>query len=227
MPFPRTQTEINAILQLWKERVVIYAATFGLSSSQIIQLNVDAVVYNHLLTAKSYLNEDVSEFFTYLDNITVGDPNLPASPYPTITLYALPDFEGEIRPGIVIRNTELYNFFKKHPNRTAEILADLGITESSSSSISLDLLKPSISGTAMPDDKVALTFNKQGQSAVRFQMRRGGDWTTSGDPTSSPFIDATKSLDDKPEKREYRSIYLVKNQPVGQYSDIITIYTTP
>jgi len=30
-----------------------------------------------------------------------------------------------------------------------------------------------------------------------------------------------------PEKREYRAIYLIKNQPVGQYSDIITVYTTP
>lgn len=214
-------------MQLWKERVSLYAAIFGLSSSQLTQLNVDAIVYNHLMTAKSYLNEDVSEFFTYLENITVGDPNLPASPYPTITLLALPDFEGEIKPGIVVRNTELYNFFKKHPNRTAEILADLGITETTGSSISLDLLKPSISGTAMPDDKVSLTFNKQGQSAVRFQMRRGGDWATVGDPNSSPFIETTASIDGKPEKREYRAIYLVKNQPVGQYSDIITVYTTP
>ncbi|HMS43547.1 MAG TPA: hypothetical protein PKE69_25175 [Pyrinomonadaceae bacterium] len=227
MPFPRTQNEINAILQLWKERLPVHAAKFGLSADQIKQIIVDAIVYNHLLTAKSYLNEDVSEFFTYFDNITVGDQNIPASPYPIITLLAMPDFEGEIKPGIVIRNTELYNFFKKHPNRTAEVLADLGISESSGSSISPDLLKPAINGGAMPDDKVSLTFNKQGQSAVRFQMRRGGEWITVGDPTSNPFIDTTASVDGKPEKREYRAIYLVKNQPIGQYSDIITIYTTP
>lgn len=228
MPFPRTQNEINAILQLWKERLPLYAVQFGLSAGQITQINVDAIVYNHLLTAKSYLNEDVSEFFTYFDNITGGDPNIPASPYPVITLLAMPDFEGDIKPGIVVRNTELYNYFKKHPNRTAESLADIGISESTAGSISPDLLKPAINGAAMPDDKVSLTFNKQGQTAIRFQMRRGGgDWTTVGDPTTSPFLDTTASVDGKPEKREYRAIYLLKNQPVGQYSDIITVYTTP
>jgi hypothetical protein len=35
------------------------------------------------------------------------------------------------------------------------------------------------------------------------------------------------SPDGKPEKRRYRAVYLAKNKPVGQYSDIVTIVTTP
>ncbi|HEX8248617.1 MAG TPA: hypothetical protein VF599_10625 [Pyrinomonadaceae bacterium] len=40
-------------------------------------------------------------------------------------------------------------------------------------------------------------------------------------------VDETSSPDGKPEKRRYRAVYLAKNQPVGQYSDIVAIVTTP
>jgi len=69
---------------------------------------------------------------------------------------------------------------------------------------------------------------EQGQKAARIQMRRGGsDWTTSDDPTNSPFVDGTPSTGGNPEKREYRAIYLKDNKPFGQYSDIVTVFTTP
>lgn len=227
MAFPTIQADINAILQLWKNRIAAYETQYGLTTDQIRQISDDADVYSHLLNARSQLNEDVSEFSVYFTNITNGDRNLPAAAYPTVSIPPLPTLQLGVKPGIVSRNTEIYNYLKKHPNRTAESLADLGITETSVAPIAPETLKPSISGATLPDDKVSITFNKQRMASIRVQMRRGGEWINVGDPTTSPFIDATKSLDDKPEKREYRAIYLVKNQPVGQYSDIITIYTTP
>jgi hypothetical protein len=59
-------------------------------------------------------------------------------------------------------------------------------------------------------------------------MRRGSaDWLTVGDPTNTPFIDTTASLGNNPEKREYRSVYLLKNETIGQFSDIVSVVTTP
>jgi hypothetical protein len=73
-----------------------------------------------------------------------------------------------------------------------------------------------------------VSFNKQGQTAMRVQMRRGtADWTTVGDPTSSPFIDSTAIIGNNPEKRDYRGVYLLKNETIGQFSDIVSVVTTP
>jgi hypothetical protein len=59
-------------------------------------------------------------------------------------------------------------------------------------------------------------------------MRRGNvDWTNVGDPTSSPFIESTDGIGNNPEKREYRGIYLLKNETIGQFSDIVSVVTTP
>jgi len=89
-------------------------------------------------------------------------------------------------------------------------------------------LKPALKPQALIDDVVEIAFNKQGQTAIRFQRETGDDkWTNVGDATSSPFVDETPSPDGKPEKRRYRAVYLAKNQPVGQYSDIVTVVTTP
>ena len=192
------------------------------------QVKTDSVVFHHNIVCASLLEQDKAEFYAYKENCANGDPKGTSAPFPTISLPALPATDLPPKPGIIPRNTELYNFMKGHPNRTDEALADLGITTTPSASISPDNLKPNISGKALADDRVELTFNKQNQPAVRFQMRRGGgDWADVGDPTSSPFIDKTPSLDGKPEKREYRAIYIYKNDTVGQYSDIITVYTSP
>src|SRR5205085_9302172 len=132
------------------------------------------------------------------------------------------------KPGIEARNKEIYNYFKNHPNRTAESLDDMGITDAAKLEISPDELKPKGGAKALTDDRVELSFNKQGQKAIRWQLRRNGsDWGNPQDANQSPLIDETPSIDGKPEKREYRAIYLKGNKPFGQYSDILTVFTTP
>lgn len=228
MAFPKKQAAINTMLQLWKERLPEHAARYGLTSEQIKQQSDDSIMYNHLLTARSQLDEDTGEFSTYFENATEGNKDLLAADYPTVTLLPLPALQLPPKQGIIPRNQELYNFLKGHPNRTAESLADLGITDAPNNAAPPESKKPTLKGAPMTDDRVSITFNKQGMKAVRVQMRRDdGDFANVGDPTTSPFIDTTQSVDGKPEKREYRGIYLENNQPVGQYSDIITVYTTP
>ena len=228
MAFPKTEAEIDALLQIWSERIENHAERYGLTDEMIKQVKTDYLVFHHNIVCASLLEQDRAEFYAYKNNCTNGDVNGTSADFPVISLPAQPTLSVPAKPGIIPRNTELYNYFKGHPNRTEESLADLGITTAKRIPIPVDELKPNINGKAVADDRVELTFSKQGQSAVRFQMRRGGgEWIDVGDPTSSPFLDRTPSLDGKPEKREYRAIYLNKNEAVGQYSDIITVYTTP
>jgi hypothetical protein len=76
--------------------------------------------------------------------------------------------------------------------------------------------------------KVEIAFKKQGQAATRIQRETGDDkWTNAGEATTSPFVDETPSASGKPKKRRYRAVYPAKNQPAGQYSDIVMVVTTP
>jgi hypothetical protein len=229
MPFPKLQGAINDLLQLWSSKLTNYQTQFGLTKAQVYQQKDDATVFNHLLLARNALDEDVSEFSAYFKNVTTGDKKSNASAYPTVGLLPLPDLvTPEVKIGIIPRNEELYNFLKRHPNRTDEALADLGIAETPSASISPETLAPTLNGKALINDKVELTFNRQGQKACRIEMRRnGGDFAKVGDPSGATFIDETASVDGKPEKREYRGVYLKNNQSFGQFSPIITVYTTP
>lgn len=228
MAFPKTQTGVNALLQIWYVKMPDHQTRYTLTAAQLAQVLDDALVYQHLINTGSLLDEDVKEFYTYKKNIMEGDPNIEAGDYPKIEMPSLPALTNPPKAGIEKRNQELYNFLKAHPNRTAESLADLGIGEGEGDSISPDDLKPALKAQARIDDKIEIAFKKQGQSAIRIQRETGADkWTNAGDATSSPFIDETPSPDGKPEKRRYRAVYLSKNQPVGQYSDIVTIVTTP
>jgi len=228
MAFPKIEAEIDALLQIWFERLENHAERYGLITETVRQVKTDYLVFHHNIICASLLEQDNAEFYAYKNNCAKGDPKGTSADFPVFTLPPQPTLQVPAKPGIIPRNMELYNYLKNHPNRTDESLADLGITTTPSAPISPENKKAVISGKAVINDRVELAFNKQGMTAVRFQMRRGnGDWVTVGDPTSSPFIDTTPSIDGKPEKREYRAIYLVKNEPVGQYSDIITIYTTP
>ena len=178
--------------------------------------------------AGNQLEVDRDEFYEYKNNAYKGDVKANVADYPMVSLPALPAPLGDYKQGIEKRNAELYNFLKKHPNRTEESLTDLGIISTKKTPIPPEELKPKLSGSAQPDDKVELPFNKQGESKCRIQMRRdGGDWGTVGEPDHSPFVDETPSIGGNPERREYRGIYMRKNKPYGQYSDIVVIVTTP
>jgi hypothetical protein len=228
MAFPRPEAEVNALLQLWHERMPDHQTRYTLTAAQLAQILDDALVYQHMLNASNLLDEDVKEFYTYKKNIMEGDPNVEAGDYPKIELPSLPVLTNPPKAGIEKRSQELYNYLKAHPNRTAESLADLGISAGEGDSVSPEDLKPTLKPKAQIDDVIEIAFNKQAQSSIRIQRETAADkWTTVGEATSSPFVDETPSPDGKPEKRRYRAVYLAKNKPVGQYSDIVTIVTTP
>ena len=228
MPFPKTEEAADVLLQIWALKASNHQAQFGLTADQVTQIGEDSMFYSHLRLCRQIVDDESAEFSAYKTDMMEGDPNGTAAPYPTITLPDLPDSLNPPKPGIEKRNTELYNYFKNHPSRTDEALANLGILDAPKAPVSLTDLKPELVGQSQPDDKVVINFKKQGQSSIRlFRRRNGGDWETVSDPTVSPYIDQTPSVGGNPEKREYRAICLKANVSVGQYSDIVTVFTTP
>jgi hypothetical protein len=228
MAFPDTQAEINALLQIWLIKLPNWATLYGLSNETVKQVQDDAIMYKHILDITMQFESDRQELSAYRENIFNGNPQSTAAAYPTVEISPLPALAVGVKPGITVRNKELYNFLKAHPSRTTESLADLDIITVTPPKISNAELRPSLKITAKINDRTEISFNKQGQTAMRVQMRRDtADWLTVGDPTNTPFIDNTASIGNNPEKREYRGVYLLKNETIGQFSDIVSVVTTP
>jgi hypothetical protein len=228
MAFPTKQAEINALLQIWLIKLPNWATLYGLSNETVKQHQDDAIMYKHLIDVLLQLESDKHELQAYRNNIFSGNAKGTAADYPTVGISPLPALAVGVKPGIIERNREFYNFLKGHPNKTTESLADLGIITATPPKIAIADLRPSLKVTAKINDRVEVSFSKQSQPAIRLQMRRStADWISLGDPTNSPFTDNTASTGNNPEKREYRGVYLLKNEIIGQYSDIVVIVTTP
>ena len=55
--------------------------------------------------------------------------------------------------------------------------------------------------------------------------RRAGEttWTFLAIDTEPPYVDTRANLGAGPETRQYRAQYLVGDEPIGQWSDILTV----
>lgn len=75
-----------------------------------------------------------------------------------------------------------------------------------------------------------LDFSKEKYDGVFIESRRPGeeDWQQLGVDNYSPFIDDRPPLEaGKPERREYRVRYLLRDQATGEWSDIVTATFVP
>ena len=90
--------------------------------------------------------------------------------------------------------------------------------------------KPTTKAVALPNSQVRLDFVKGGFTGVLIEARRAGEdaWAPLGTDNFSPYVDTRPPLTPgRAEVREYRLRYLERDEPVGDYSDIISASTTP
>ncbi|HEX8000255.1 MAG TPA: hypothetical protein VF528_17850 [Pyrinomonadaceae bacterium] len=80
------------------------------------------------------------------------------------------------------------------------------------------------------NSEVRIEFNKRGYDGVLIESQRAGElqWVLLGYDAYSPYIDSRPPLTpDMAEVREYRVRYIKRDEPVGEWSDIISVSTMP
>ncbi|HQU83469.1 MAG TPA: hypothetical protein PKY59_10105 [Pyrinomonadaceae bacterium] len=214
----------NRMLQLMKLNLPGHAATLGLETNEVDQILKDADTSDYLDLLQDAAEAFASEIAKYKRLIVEGKLE-PTTPLPVFT----PPDPARITflVGIVQRLRKIIKKIKLSDNYNESIGRDLYIVRERQRTPNEEK-QPTLEVKAMADDKVEFKFNKQGMKAVRIRrVMPDGSLQNVADPTDSPYIDDTPSPNDKPEKRQYQAIYLDKNNPVGQYSDIKTVVTTP
>lgn len=136
-----------------------------------------------------------------------------------------------VAPGIVPRLQQLIRRIKVAPNYTEAIGQALDIIDSEDKpSNDEEHAKPTLKGTAQPSSEVRIDFNKGKSDGVWIESRRGSSpqWELLGFDAFSPYTDSRPPLEaGKAEVREYRARYIKHDEPIGEWSDIISVSTTP
>lgn len=230
MSFPRTDPELSIWLKNFTQALASHAATLGLTPADVASAQADASMFDYLigdlLPAFQSAMQARTAYKNLIRNGPVGSPggdppSAPANPAPPAT----------VAPGIVPRLRKLIQRIKAAPNYTEAIGQDLDIigTETNAPD-DIANAKPTAKGFPQPGSQVRIEFNKGNFDGVLVEGRRKGDadWTALGQDLYSPFIDTrAPAQPGTPEVREYRLRFILRDEAVGEWSDIIAVVTTP
>lgn len=228
MPIPRTEPELVVWLNNFAANLQTHAERLGIPQPTVNQTVVDATMLQHLVgdlvpVYQLALQERVA-FKNIIKDGPLGSPQ-PAQPAPPATATN----PTSVPPGIMPRTRQLIARIKSSPLYTEAIGRNLGIVGDEPSAPT-GPPKPTVKATAQPGSQVKIEFNKGGYNGVVIEGRRGAEtaWTPLGTDNFSPYIDTRPPLEaGRPEVREYRLRFLERDEPVGDWSDIISLSTTP
>lgn len=230
MGIPRTDIELTLWLANFSNSFASHATALGFTEADVSSVRADAAMLNYLLsdllpTYKSALQARTS----YKNLVMTGPigraggalPPPPATgPAPTV-----------VPPGIIPRLRNLVQRIQLAPGYTEVIGLDLGITGPEGVPSAPDsAAKPTLKARSTGPGTVQVDFTKEKFDGVIIESRRTGDdgWQSLGLDSYSPYIDDRPPVEaGKPEARQYRARYMLRDQPTGEWSDIVTATFVP
>lgn len=231
MPIPRTDNELMVWLRNFSASFATHAASLGFTEADVNSVRADAAMLNYLIgdlvpTYKSALQARTA-YKSLIMSGPVGSPGggLPPAPVVEAPPTAVP-------PGVVPRLRQLVQRIQLAPGYTEEVGIALGIDEPEGRGPSAPDAppKPSLKARSAGPGSVQLDFSKETFDGVFVESLRDGDdgWQPLGLDHYSPFIDERPpKAAGKPETRQYRVRYMLRDQPTGDWSDIVTTTFVP
>jgi len=237
---PLAIAEFLVWLENFGAKFLIHASTLGLSSetsSVTLDLNFVRFVVNNTEGQGQRLSDTISMKNLLIDGPIGLSPLAYPGPAPLVGLTPPPVGAPPGTPGTV-PTAVASGVVERIAGTVRRILAaaaynegigrDLGITNAAPGSVDLLLLKPSISLLHSATKVLVKWTRARGTDALRIEA----DYGTG---TFVRVIDDTRPdhLDDHPAPTsgqaalwKYRAIYLKDGQPVGNYSDVVSITVT-
>lgn len=198
-----------------------HGTTLGFSAPEINQAATDAAEALMLVNQQSIIQSKAQEWTEFKKIVLYAPLNTPLPPMPTA--YTVPPALVGALAAIVARFRQRGERAKAHPNYTQPIGEDLRIVAPVTPPPAV--IKPVLKGVPETDFNVRITFTMSGHDQIEIYSRRGGgDWELITVDTSNPYVDGRAPLvAGQPEVREYRARYKDGDEPVGDWSDVISV----
>lgn len=224
--FPRTEGEQVVWLNNFISKLATHLATLGLVAGDLTAITNDVNAFVYMVNWSATYKTRTQDVNDYKRQLLYGPGPIGAFP-PGLTATVPPT---AVAANVLLRLTALVNRIKAAPGYNSAIGEDLGIEGPVAPAIDLGTVKPTFTALAMPNSEVRLNWVKADFTGVVIEGRRNAEvaWERLGVDTSSPYLDSRDPLTGGiPESRFYRMRYLLGDDEVGLYSDVIEVSTLP
>ena len=226
-PFPTNEADTNLLFQTMKTQLPLVSGQLGLASADVDFFVKQSENYQYLVNVVQEISDQREAFTAFKRSLFEGDQQDPAPAAPVFSIINLPQaaFNGmEAEAKAIIKR------IKASAGYNQTIGEQLGLVDTGDTPIDPNDLNAELKCIARAGNVVEITFSKQGQDAMRVEFKRKNDteWLLAGIFTSSPASHNVASVPPgDPEARTYRGILIRKNVPIGNFSPIYTVVTTP
>jgi hypothetical protein len=215
-------------LENFKIEFAAIAASLGFKPAEIAAILADIDWSLYVCRAAADASSHASAWVQFRESLLSGDGNTPLGSAP---LSANPEAPEAAAPaqGSITRIRAAVKRLKGAPAYTTAIGQSLRIVGNVSAEDPATA-KPALRVKPLPLFQAELRWPRRGYSGVLVQSQRDGetDWTDHGVKTDNVFVDARPPAEtNKPELRRYRQIYVKNDQPVGLWSDVVSVTVQP
>lgn len=224
---PSTEAARLVWLQNFALKLAVYVGTAGIVAGDVTNANGWRDVYQWILNRSdqiSTVKQDLTEWKRIFSDGPIGTP---LGAYPIAPVYAAPPAAFTATAGMFDQVVAMAERIRNTAGYTTAIGEDLGIVSPVGAPALGD---PTFTVTALPNSEVRLDFVKATSDGVIIESQRAAEvaWTLLGVDHFSPYVDGRAPLvAGQPEVRRYRIRYLDGDDPVGNYSAVVSVTTVP
>lgn len=228
---PKDEPGLDAWFQNWKTKMNESGSQHGFSADEIKQVQDDGDMAHNVIAGTAAVEVNRREFIKFKRLMLYGSKNAPTPAYPSMETPALPSLNLPLMAGIVERTRSFVRRLKESSNYNEAVGADFRVLPVESDDISEQDAQPALKARTLAQSNVDIDFVRGKFDGLEIERQRGdnaNDWQSIGRFYKSPAEDDAPPVEaNKPETRRYRARFLIGNQPVGVYSDIISVVTQP
>lgn len=208
-------------LSNFASKINTYANDFGITGAEVDSITNDAAFFTWAVTNLKKIETYKRNWTTFKSILKKGESNVTNNTYPDAPI--LDVVPHLVAPGISFRFTSIANRIKAHVLYTTAIGQNLGIELSPAQKVDLDAAQP-ILKMVMRAGKVNLDWKKGKFEALLIEKDSGEGFVLLDKDLHPNFVDHSPL----PEAGssaiwKYRAMYLYGGEPVGQWSDIVTV----
>ena len=223
--FPRTDSEKEAWLRNFSNKINSYAAKYNITSAEVADIAASLLYFSYHLNYKIQYGEYIKKLNAYLKEIKDGLPaGVTASTPPAIPTFAAAP--PVVAAGIFNRIRAVVRRIKGHLSYTAADGYDLGIEVATTKKAkpNLDTIKPVITTHLIDGGQPEIVWSKNGMDALEIWVHRddNNDFVKLDVDTKPNYTDNTE-LPTKAALWKYKAIYRMDDKIVGHWSDIVSI----
>lgn len=214
---PRGDKERVLWLNHFASKLAVHATTLSLSPADVANITNDAAMFSYLVTQVE-MHTTAKEMRVGYKNLIKDGPigatgGILPMPVPVIAAPAV------VPPGIFPRLALLVQRIKYSPTYSEAIGKDLGVI-SVQTSKDTATLKPALK-LIMKGRQVEVQWVKGNADSIRIEKDSGSGWQFLAIDSIPHYTDKTPIT--QPATWKYRAMYILRDEPIGQWSDVASI----